>query len=215
MNKHVWQLWLGALLIAVLMVPDKSTYAQNRARQAHKPYRIYAITYRGITDIEKGFEEYFRSRKIRVEITWRDLNLDPSRFPRFIEEIRAMKPDLVYTWGTSVTLGVVGPHDAVDPRLHITDTPVVFTLVAAPVLAKIVPDLKSSGRNVTGRQPRRSDRYAVPRDGVVPPVQAGRRSLHADREEFGRAARSRFGSSAGTWDSRLSSASSVSMRTAG
>ena len=130
--------------------PDKSTYAQNRARQAHKPYRIYAITYRGRTDIEKGFEEYFRSRKIRVEITWRDLNLDPSRFPRFIEEIRAMKPDLVYTWGTSVTLGVVGPHDAVDPRLHIVDTPVVFTLVAAPVLAKIVPDLKSSGRNVTG-----------------------------------------------------------------
>ena len=26
----------------------------------------------------------------------------------------------------------------------------MFTLVAAPVLAKIVPDLKSSGRNVTG-----------------------------------------------------------------
>jgi putative tryptophan/tyrosine transport system substrate-binding protein len=150
MNKHVWKLWLGALLIAVFMVPDKSTHAQNRARQADKPYRIYAITYRGRTDIEKGFEEYFRSRKISVEITWRDLNLDPSRFPRFIEEIRAMKPDLVYTWGTSVTLGVVGPHDAVDPRLHIVDTPVVFTLVAAPVLAKIVSDLKSSGRNVTG-----------------------------------------------------------------
>jgi putative ABC transport system substrate-binding protein len=150
MNKHVWKMWLGALLIAVSMVPHESAYAQNRARQADNPYRIYAITYRGRTDIEKGFEEYFRSRKIRVEITWRDLNLDSSRFPGFIEEIRAMKPDLVYTWGTSVTLGVVGPHDAIDPRLHIIDTPVVFTLVAAPVLAKIVPDLKSSRRNVTG-----------------------------------------------------------------
>jgi putative ABC transport system substrate-binding protein len=70
--------------------------------------------------------------------------------PGFISEIRATKPDLIYTWGTSVTLGVVGPYDAVNPAQHITDIPVVFTLVAAPTLAKIVPDLRSSGRNVTG-----------------------------------------------------------------
>ena len=70
--------------------------------------------------------------------------------PGFIEEIRRVRPDLVYTWGTSVTLGVVGTHDAVDPAKHITDIPVVFTLVAAPVLAKIVPDLKNPRRNVTG-----------------------------------------------------------------
>jgi putative ABC transport system substrate-binding protein len=57
---------------------------------------------------------------------------------------------MVYTWGTSVTLGVVGTYDQVDPQVHITDIPVVFTLVAAPVLAKIVRDLKNPGRNVTG-----------------------------------------------------------------
>src|SRR5262249_47040594 len=68
----------------------------------------------------------------------------------FIEEIRRTKPDLVYTWGTSVTLGVVGTYDGFDPQQNITDVPVVFTLVAAPVLAKIVRDLKNPGRNVTG-----------------------------------------------------------------
>src|SRR6185436_20239769 len=36
------------------------------------------------------------------------------------------------------------------PHTYIADIPVVFTLVAAPVLAKIVPDLKASRRNVTG-----------------------------------------------------------------
>ena len=118
--------------------------------QATKPFRIYAITFRGQTDVEKGFADYFASRRIPVEITFRDLARDASRMPGFIEEIRRMRPDLVYTWGTSVTLGVVGAHDAVDPAKHITDIPVVFTLVAAPVLAKIVPDLKSSRRNVTG-----------------------------------------------------------------
>jgi putative ABC transport system substrate-binding protein len=115
-----------------------------------KPLRIYAITFRGMTDVEKGFEEYFASRKIPVQITWRDLNRDAARMPGFIDEIRATRPDVVYTWGTSVTLGVLGPYDAVDPAKHITDIPVVFTLVAAPGLAKIVPDNGGTRRNVTG-----------------------------------------------------------------
>ena len=115
-----------------------------------KPYHIYAITFRGMTDVEKGFQDYFASRRIPVQITFRDLARDPSRMPGFLEEIRQVKPDLIYTWGTSVTLGVVGPHDEAERAKYINDIPVVFTLVAAPVLAKIVPDLKSSRRNVTG-----------------------------------------------------------------
>jgi putative ABC transport system substrate-binding protein len=121
-----------------------------QARPAQRAFRIYAITFRGRTDVEKGFEDYFAARAIPVEITYRDLNRDATRMPGFLEEIRQTKPDLVYTWGTSVTLGVVGRFDKVDPKTHITNIPVVFTLVAAPVLAKIVPELKSPGRNVTG-----------------------------------------------------------------
>lgn len=115
-----------------------------------KPYRIYAITFRGMTDVEKGFQDYFKSRKIPVEITFRDLARDATKMPGFLDEIRRTRPDLVYTWGTSVTLGVVGAFDQVSSSKNITDIPVVFTLVAAPVLAKITPELKSSGRNVTG-----------------------------------------------------------------
>lgn len=124
--------------------------AADRDAVAQRPYRIYAITFRGMTDVERGFQEYFAARRIPVQITFRDLNRDASRMPGFIEEIRATRPDLVYTWGTSVTLGAVGPYDAVDRSKHITDIPVVFTMVAAPVLAKIVPDLASSRRNLTG-----------------------------------------------------------------
>lgn len=124
--------------------------AADATAQAPKPFRIYAITFRGQTDVEKGFVDYFAARRIPVQITFRDLARDASRMPGFLDEIRRTRPDLVYTWGTSVTLGVVGAHDAVDPAKHITDIPVVFTLVAAPVLARIVPDLASSRRNVTG-----------------------------------------------------------------
>ena len=121
-------------------------HAAPRAR----PYRIYAITVRGMTDVEKGFEDYFASRKVPVQIIYRDLNRDAARMPGFLEEIRATRPELIYTWGSSVTLGVAGPYDGVVRGTHITDIPVVFTLVAAPVLAKIVPDMQSPGRNVTG-----------------------------------------------------------------
>ena len=138
--------FLAFLAVAMIAVSDHAVQAQVTTR----PYRIYAITFRGKTDVERGFEDYFAARRIPVQITYRDLNRDNSRMPGFIEEIRRTKPDLVYTWGTSVTLGVVGPYDTVDPTQNITDIPVVFTLVAAPVLAKIVRDLKNPGRNVTG-----------------------------------------------------------------
>jgi putative tryptophan/tyrosine transport system substrate-binding protein len=153
--KRRFVLAAGALALGLSFGWHGAAFAQAAApaqapAAATKPFRIYAITFRGMTDVEKGFQDYFTARKIPVEITFRDLNRDASRMPGFLEEIRRMKPDLVYTWGTSVTLGVVGPFDKINPQTHITDIPVVFTLVAAPVLAKIVPDLKASGRNVTG-----------------------------------------------------------------
>ncbi len=113
-------------------------------------YRIYMITYRGRTDVERGFEDYLAARKVPVDLIHRDANRDISRVAGFVEEIKQTRPDLVYTWGTPVTLGVVGPYDAADPARYVTDIPVVFTLVAAPVQAKIVPSLASSKRNVTG-----------------------------------------------------------------
>lgn len=138
------------------------------ARTEHRPFRIHAVTFRGLTDVEKGFEDYFASRRIPVQITYRDLNRDASRLPGILDEIRTLRPDLVYTWGTSVTLGVVGPHDAADKAAYIGDVPVVFTLVAAPVQARIVPDLRSSGRNVTGVT------HVVPTDAQVRAIAAYR-----------------------------------------
>ncbi len=138
---------LGAALsgtASALPQPPASANAKG------KPFRIYAITFRGMTEVEKGFEDYFAKNRIAVQITWRDLNRDATRMAGFLDEIRASKPDLVYTWGTSVTLGVTGPFDGAVKGQHITDIPVVFTLVAAPTLAKIVSDLKNPGRNVTG-----------------------------------------------------------------
>ena len=120
------------------------------AARAATPWRIHAVTYRGRTDVERGFADHFAARGIPVQITWRDIALDPSRLPGLVDEIRRERPDLVHTWGTGVTLGIVGRWDAKDTSRYVRDIPVVFSLVAAPVGAGIVPDVAAPGRPVTG-----------------------------------------------------------------
>lgn len=136
---------------ALLALPLAAPAAHAVAPVARPgPWRIYAVTYRGRTDVERGFADYFAARGIAVEITWRDIALDPSRLPGLVDEIRRERPDLVHTWGTGVTLGIVGRWDAPDSGAYLRDIPVVFSLVAAPVGAGIVPSLRTPGRPVTG-----------------------------------------------------------------
>jgi putative ABC transport system substrate-binding protein len=115
-----------------------------------RPYRIYRITYRGRTEVEDGFDDYLASNGVAVEFIERDADRGTARLPEFIAEIRALKPDLVYTWGTPVTLGIAGRQDAPDTSAFITDIPVVFALVASPVAAGLVRDNERPGRLLTG-----------------------------------------------------------------
>ncbi|MEM8551738.1 MAG: ABC transporter substrate-binding protein [Pseudomonadota bacterium] len=111
---------------------------------------IFQITYRGETDVERGFKDYFAQRGIDVNIIHRSAELDPANVPAILEEVREVQPDLVYTWGTPVTIGTFGRAADADPSLHISDVPGVFTMVSAPVRSGVVPDRSSSGRNITG-----------------------------------------------------------------
>ena len=135
-------------LLALALLPAALKALAAGAPQ--RPWRIHAITYRGRTAVEDGFVDYFATRGIPVEIVWRDIALDPARLPALVDEIRRERPDLVHTWGTGVTLGIVGRWDAPDRTRYIDDIPVVFSLVAAPVSTGIVASLHAPGRAVTG-----------------------------------------------------------------
>ncbi len=118
------------------------------AQPAPPAFRIYMVTWRGATAVEKGFRDYLAASKVPVEYIVRDAGQNPKRLAEFVAEIRSLKPDLVYTWGTSATLGIVGPWDK--PQEGVRDIPAVFTLVASPVAVKLVPSLAASDRNLTG-----------------------------------------------------------------
>lgn len=115
-----------------------------------RPFRIVMVVWRGATRVEDGFRDYLSENHIPNEIILRNLDRDVTRLPAVIAEIRALKPDLVYSWGTSTTLGLVGPWNDPQPQSHITDIPVVFTLVSDPVGAGIVQSLDQPRANVTG-----------------------------------------------------------------
>lgn len=132
------------------LVPNLAVAAGIKAPMPERPYRIYMMLYRGVTDVEAGFRNYLASRAIPVELIVRDVAQDISKVPAFIAEARALKADLVYTWGTPVTLAVAGSQQAVDAGKNITDIPVVFTMVASPEISGLVSKRSSSGRNITG-----------------------------------------------------------------
>jgi len=113
-------------------------------------FRIYMVTLRGWTDTDDGFRDYFETRRIPVQLIHRDVNRDMSKLAGIIAEIKQAKPHLVYVWGTGISIGVIGKHNAIDPAKHITDIPTVFTNVSSPIGSGLVKDLEPTGRNVTG-----------------------------------------------------------------
>ncbi len=119
------------------------------AAGARRP-RIYMILFRGETGVEKGFRAYFEANNVDVELIVRDVALDVGKVPALVAEARAMQVDLIYTWGTSVSLAVAGRHDQIDPKVHVTDIPILFTMITSPEGSGLVKSRASSGRNITG-----------------------------------------------------------------
>lgn len=154
---------LGGMAAGVL-----TAGALTKARAEQRPFKVSMVVWRGATRVEDGFRDYFKEVGIPLDWELLDLGTDPKRIPDVVAHIKAGKPDLVYSWGTTTTLGLIGRHDKVDPAKYITDIPVVFTLVAYPVGGGMVPDLDAPGRNVTGTA------FLAPIDAQVRAIRAYR-----------------------------------------
>jgi putative ABC transport system substrate-binding protein len=142
-----WQrIALQVFILILVLLPG----VNQTAHAAQAPFRIYMISWRGLTDVERGFQNYLAEHKVPVEYIMRDADKNPALLPQFVEEIKRLKPDLIYTYGTPATLGIVGRYNDPHPEKYIRDIPLAFALVADPVGVNIVPDLSSSKRNVTG-----------------------------------------------------------------
>jgi putative ABC transport system substrate-binding protein len=112
---------------------------------------VFLVTWRGCEDACKGFKDYIGGLGQNVEITERDAGRDKAVLPDILAEVRAAKPDLIVSWGTSVTRGLAGTMNQLDDPAFNHDIPQVFMIVADPVGSEIVASLEATGRpNVTG-----------------------------------------------------------------
>jgi putative ABC transport system substrate-binding protein len=164
-------------------------FARAHHARPHVP-RVYMILYRGQTDVETGFRQWFKERRLEAEFLVRSADLDANRVPALLEEAREWHADLIYTWGTPVTMAVAAKE---------FDIPIVFTMVAAPIAAGLVPNLASSQRNLTGvshvvparlqmnaiRQYRRFDHIAAIYNANEVNAAVSVRAMHTEAQRIG------------------------------
>jgi putative tryptophan/tyrosine transport system substrate-binding protein len=151
-------------LAAVLMAATGAAQAEPV-----RPYRIYMALWRGWEEAAQGFKDYFTNQGIPVELIVRDAAQDPARLPEFVAEAKSLNVDLVFTWGTTESLGMLGPAADPDPDKYITTIPAVFAIVSQPVGSGLVTTLESSGRNITGTS------YLVPVETQMHLIQSWRK----------------------------------------
>jgi len=131
-------------------------------------HRIYVVTWRGCEESCEGFLEYFKANEIAAQFIIRNAEQDPARLPLLREEARRLQPNLILAWGSTVTLGLVGPWDTDDSQ-YIRDIPVVFMYVAQMVESRITRSEEVTGRrNVAGTD------YSVPIESQLRAIQAYR-----------------------------------------
>lgn len=136
-----------SLILALLLAAGAQAGAQATKPERH---RIALVLFRGCEDACKGFKEYWTKRGIPVDIDELDAGTDVKKLRGFVEHVKRSKPDLLVTWGTTVALEMLGPYDKPDPARYVTQTPALFMIASTPVGSKLVPNLQSSGRNISG-----------------------------------------------------------------
>ena len=140
-----------SIALVVNMLFTLNLCAQLTDDPAHAgQFRIFMVLWRGITEAEKGFMDYLSQRGIDADFVIRDCEKDKSKLPEIMKEIRDTEPDLIYSFGTTVTTYIAGTTLDTDRSQFITDIPVVFNIVSDPIGAYLVPNLGTSGRNLTG-----------------------------------------------------------------
>jgi putative tryptophan/tyrosine transport system substrate-binding protein len=108
---------------------------------------VVLVTPRGETAMERVFKDELRRRVGAVRFTLIKPDVaNAADMKALPERIRKEKPSLIYSWGTPTTVAIAGTHDAP----HISDIPIVFAVVADPLRARLVKDLRKPGRNITG-----------------------------------------------------------------
>jgi putative ABC transport system substrate-binding protein len=141
---------MAVIGVVLMLVTPGTAAAADTDGAAGDSAHVVMVTWRGCEDACRGFMDYVDGLDVDVEVTVLDAGQDRELLPAYVAQVEQLDPDLLVTWGTSVTLGMIGTPES-DPDTVVTETPTVFMIVADPVGAGIIEEYGRSGRPmVTG-----------------------------------------------------------------
>lgn len=152
-NGHMMQLRKSSIVKFVLCSLATSFFLSKASisqEVSTKPFKIFMVQWRGDTETDRGFQDYFNNNRIAVNYTIRNPNQDRSQFVEIVKEIKEQKPDLVYTWSMASAQGIIGTIKKRNENNFLSDLPVVNCMVSDPVVAGISSEWGKTGRNFTG-----------------------------------------------------------------
>jgi len=108
---------------------------------AAQEQKLAVITWRGDTAAEEGLYQVLAGWTGPLAVDKYDAAQNPIRLTRIIDSLLKAPPDVIYTYGTTVTKEVLR---------HFNTVPVVFNIVNRPVLSGIIQSWERPGGNATG-----------------------------------------------------------------
>ena len=146
--------WFIAMVLASISLSASAI----ETFKANNPATVYMVVWRGCEDACRGFKNYIENNDLPVNLIIRDVARDKARLTQYITEAKQLKPDLVVTWGTTVSKGMIGTMGELGSETKLGNIPVMFMIVADPLGAGIISSYQASGRKtVTGIRNRISE----------------------------------------------------------
>ncbi len=141
---------LLGLLIFLLSGIGQTVLAQtnpNRSNLEAASPKVFMLLWRGMTEAEHGFVQYLEKTMPGVQFEVRDADRDPARIAGFVAEARHQRADLIYSFGTTVTLATMQLlSQQADSAKSL---PLVFNIVSDPAGAGLV-DAQDDNIPITG-----------------------------------------------------------------
>jgi|TARA_B110000908_G_scaffold172742_1_gene242616 putative ABC transport system substrate-binding protein len=123
---------------------------------------VHMVVWRGCEAACQGFQRFFEDRALPVNVIVTDIAKDKSKLPEVRAQLIKERPDLVVTWGTSVSVGIIGTLSEFGSKTALGDIPVLFMIVADPIKSDIVESYEASGRpTLTGVRNRVPERVQL------------------------------------------------------
>lgn len=142
------RLLAGLVLIAgCSLLGPMPSLAQAQGGADLPERHVHMVVWRGCEEACKGFIRYFEDRDLPVRIEVTDVAGDKNLLPEVQTRLIAERPDLVVTWGTTVSSSLLGTRAEHGTGSALGDIPALFMIVADPVASDLVESYEVSGRD--------------------------------------------------------------------